>query len=206
MQNNSTVFVLDKNEQSREIIKSFVSDLEFINEIKLYEDYKKGYEDIKQASSPIVIMDISEELPELQEVAENLKLCTSKIIITSVNYSTNTIIRALRMGAKEFLPKPVLKDDLIRVLTMLASIAPEEENSQSKITISYLSISFNTASLICPVIGHLQSFEPTNHDTIISTFSSSETTISSIAHSTNSCFDIPSGMPVLYSCFPLLMP
>lgn len=137
MQNNSTVFVLDKNEQSREIIKSFVSDLEFINEIKLYEDYKKGYEDIKQASSPIVIMDISEELPELQEVAENLKLCTSKIIITSVNYSTNTIIRALRMGAKEFLPKPVLRDDLIRVLTMLASIAPEEENSQSKIITVY---------------------------------------------------------------------
>ena len=137
MQNNSTVFVLDKNEQSREIIKSFVSNLDFITEIKLYEDYNKGCEDIKQASNPIVIMDISEDMPELHEEVENLKLYTSKIIITSVNYSTNTIIRALRLGAKEFLPKPVLKDDLVRVLTMLASIAPEDENSQSKIITVY---------------------------------------------------------------------
>ena len=35
------------------------------------------------------------------------------------------------------MPKPVLKDDLIRVLTMLASISPEDENSQSKIITVY---------------------------------------------------------------------
>ncbi len=137
MQNISTIFVLDKNEQSGEIIKSFTENLEFINEVKLYEDYQKGYEDIKQASNPIVIMDISEDIPDLHKIAENIKLCTAKIIITSINYSTNTIIQALRMGAKEFLPKPVLKDDLIRVITMLASISPEDENSQSKIITVY---------------------------------------------------------------------
>lgn len=134
---NSTVFVLDKNENSREIIKSFIENLDFVSEVKLYGDYNKGYEDIKLAENPIVILDISEDFAGLDEIAGKLKLVTSKIIITSINYSTNTIIKALRLGAKEFLPKPVLREDLVRVLSMLASISPENEVSQSKIITVY---------------------------------------------------------------------
>jgi len=137
MQNLSTIFILDKNQNSREVIKSFVEGLEFVEDIKLFGNYTKGLEEIKQSSNPIVIMDISDESVELDEIAASIKLCTSKIIITSVNYSTNTIIKALRLGAKEFLPKPVLKEDLIRVLTMLSSISPESETSQSKIITVY---------------------------------------------------------------------
>ncbi len=137
MQNLSTIFILDKNENSREILKSFMEGLEFVEEVKLFDDYKKGYEEIKQASNPIVVMDISDEFSGLDEIAESLKLVTSKIIITSVNYSTNTIIKALRLGAKEFLPKPVLREDLIRVMTMLSSISPDSETSQSKIITVY---------------------------------------------------------------------
>lgn len=134
---NSTVFVLDKNENSREIIKSFIENFDFVSEVKLYGDYNKGYEDIKLAENPLVILDISEDFAGLDEIAGKLKLVTSKIIITSVNYSTNTIIKALRLGAKEFLPKPVLREDLVRVLSMLASISPENEVSQSKIITVY---------------------------------------------------------------------
>lgn len=134
---NSTVFVLDRNENSREIIKSFIENFDFVSEVKLYGDYNKGYEDIKLAENPVVILDISEDFAGLDEIAGKLKLVTSKIIITSVNYSTNTIIKALRLGAKEFLPKPVLREDLVRVLSMLASISPENEVSQSKIITVY---------------------------------------------------------------------
>lgn len=134
---NSTVFVLDRNENSREIIKSFIENFDFVSEVKLYGDYNKGYEDIKLAENPLVILDISEDFAGLDEIAGKLKLVTSKIIITSVNYSTNTIIKALRLGAKEFLPKPVLREDLVRVLSMLASISPENEVSQSKIITVY---------------------------------------------------------------------
>lgn len=134
---NSTVFVLDKNENSREIIKSFIENLDFVSEVKLYDDFTRGYEDIKLAENPLVILDISEDFAGLDEIAGKLKLVTSKIIITSINYSTNTIIKALRLGAKEFLPKPVLREDLVRVLSMLASISPENEVSQSKIITVY---------------------------------------------------------------------
>ena len=161
MQNLSTLFILDKNENSREVIKSFVEGLEFVQEVKQFDDYQKGYEEIKQTSNPIVIMDISEEFGGLEEIAGSLKLCTSKIIITSVNYSTNTIIKALRMGAKEFLPKPVLKEDLIRILSMFSSLTPEDETSQSKIITVYsnkggigkTTIAVNLASELAKVTG-----------------------------------------------------
>ncbi len=137
MENLSSVFILDKNEQSRNITKSFIEGLEFIENIEVFDNYKQGYEAIKNSQNPIVIMDISEEFTELNEIADNIKLCTSKIIITSLDYSTNTIIKALRLGAKEFLPKPILKDDLIRVLTMLNSVSAENDSSQSKIISVY---------------------------------------------------------------------
>ena len=108
MENLSNVFILDKNEQSRNVTKSFIEGLEIVGNIEVFDDYKLGYEAIKNSQNPIVIMDISEEFAELNDIADNIKLCTSKIIITSLDYSTNTIIKALRLGAKEFLPKPIL--------------------------------------------------------------------------------------------------
>ena len=137
MQNSSALFVLDKNEHSRQIIRSFTENLEFINEVKLYSDYKKGIEDLKQYSDPIVIVDITDDNSDLNGIVDNIKLITSKIIITSMDYSTNTIINVLRLGAKEFLPKPVLQEDLVRILTMFASVSPEDEDSQSKIITVY---------------------------------------------------------------------
>ena len=137
MQDNFTVFVLDKNEQAREILKSFAEMLGFIQEVRLYSDYQKGYEDIKKALNPIVVIDISDSPPELPDIVNEIKLITSRIVITSIDYSTNTIIKALRLGAKEFLPKPVLKEDFLRVLTMLASILPEDEVNSSKIITVY---------------------------------------------------------------------
>lgn len=139
MQNNPSVLVLDKNENSREVIKAYLQECSFISDIKLFGDYAEGYEQLKQqAGNCIVIMDISSEQDDdIREIAEKIKLCTSRLIITSSDYSTNTIIKALRVGAKEFLPKPVLKEDLIRVLSRVASLVEGDSNSQSKIITIY---------------------------------------------------------------------
>ncbi len=136
MQNQISVVVLDKNENSREIIKSFLNDIDYVSSVRLYADYEKGLEAVKEANCT-VIADISGESDEIAKIADEIKLHTSKLIITSSDYSTNTIIRALRLGAKEFLPKPVLKEDLLRVLSMLANITDEEDDTQSKIITVY---------------------------------------------------------------------
>ena len=62
---------------------------------------------------------------------------TTKIIITSISNSTNTIIKALRLGAKEFLPKPILKDDLIKAIKKLSNTITDDDINSSKIISVY---------------------------------------------------------------------
>ena len=138
MQNCPSVIVLDKNENSREIIKSYLQEISYQGEIFLFENYKQGVDELKRlGNETIVIMDISEKSKEVQEASETLKLITPKIVITSTNYSTNTIVKALRIGAKEFLPKPVLKEDLVRVVTMLSNPEINTTETESKIITVY---------------------------------------------------------------------
>ena len=136
MQNS--VIVFDKNSNSREIIKSYLERFDFVDDIKLFDDYIDGYEEVKKCGSNcIVIMDISTNGEDIKEMADRIKLCTSKLIITSTDCSTNDIIRALRLGAKEFLPKPVLKEDLSRIIQALSSVSADEIPAQSKIITVY---------------------------------------------------------------------
>ncbi len=136
MQNKPVVIVLDKNENSRNIISSYLEDLDLIEGIQLFEDYSKGLEFVKQVKdNAIVILDITEVNSD--EFIEEIRLHISKLIITSADYSTNTIVKALRMGAKEFLPKPVIKNELVRVIEAIAQIEYSEISSQSKIISVY---------------------------------------------------------------------
>lgn len=138
MKKNSTIFVLDKNENSRNIFKSYIEELKLDFEIRLYENYENGLNDIKNhEGASYVFIDISEEDHNTQETIKNIRLLTSKIIVTSTNYSTDTIVKAMRLGALEFLPKPLLKNDLIRVLSILEQQNLDNENSTSKIITVY---------------------------------------------------------------------
>lgn len=138
MENCSVIYILDGNKNSREILKSLLEELAVDCEIKLYGNYSQGVEDIKTCDArPIVFVDISNNDKNLQGTLDAVKLFTSRIVITSSDYSTNTIVKAMRLGAKEFLPKPVLKDDLKRVLTMLCQREELEDDTASKIITVY---------------------------------------------------------------------
>lgn len=132
-----TIVVLDSNDNSREVIKSYLEELG-LNDLRLFSDYSNGVNEIKSLETPpIVFVDISNETPKLLETVENIRLLTDKIVITSTDYSTDTIVKAMRLGAREFLPKPVIKTDLERVITMLSKPENEQEISASKIITVY---------------------------------------------------------------------
>lgn len=137
MENSSTIYILDENQNSREVLKSYIEDLALGLNIKLYGDYEYALQEIKSESiAPIIFIDISTINKNTTELIDAIKLLTSKIVITSTNYSTDTIIKAMRMGAKEFLPKPVLKEELKRALAILLQQA-EDYDSISKIITVY---------------------------------------------------------------------
>ena len=80
MQNS--VIVFDKNSNSREIIKSYLESFDFVGDIKLFDDYIDGYEEVKKyGSNCIVIMDISTNGEDIKEMDDRIKLYTSKLIV-----------------------------------------------------------------------------------------------------------------------------
>lgn len=132
------IFVLDTNDNSREIMKSYLEELGYSENIKLYGDYSKSIDEMKlQDKPPIVFVDISQDFENHFEKIENIKLLTNKIVVTSTDYSTDMIVQAMRFGAREFLPKPILKTDLQRVIETLSKQETEQENSASKIITVY---------------------------------------------------------------------
>lgn len=127
-----TIIVLDSNDNSREVLKSYLEELGIQDDVKLFGDYRQGINEIKSLEKPpIVFADFSDE------VIENIRLLTDKLVITSTDYSTDTIVKAMRLGAREFLPKPIIKSDLERVVTLLSKPESEQELSASKIITVY---------------------------------------------------------------------
>ena len=124
MQDNKHIFVLDKNQNSREIVKTYLAELGYIDNVHLYEDFCNAATELKGKSEPpIVILDIS-DTDNMESLINTFKLYTAKIIVTSVNYSIDNIIKAMRYGAKEFLPKPILREDLKRKQKQGDIVAP----------------------------------------------------------------------------------
>ncbi len=138
MENCSTIIVLDPKDNSREILKSYLEELGFSDKIKLFADYNEGLREIKENPENIIVfIDITDCSEESFAAIEEVKLFTSKIVITSSDYSTNSIVRAMRLGAKEFLPKPVLREDLQRILSVFLQHGEEQDDTASKIITIY---------------------------------------------------------------------
>ena len=138
MENCSNIFILDKNQNSREILKSYLENISSEFNINLFSDYDYALKEIeKEQNCPIVFVDISDLDNSLISYLENIKLFTSKIIITSIDCSTNNIIKAMRLGAREFLPKPIIENDLKKILTVFLQQESQEDDSASKIITIY---------------------------------------------------------------------
>lgn len=138
MENISSIIVLDHKKNSREIMKSYLEEFGFEDKIKLFDNYTEGLAEIKSGERNIIVfIDITDCTDKTFSAIEEIKLFTSKIVITSADYSTNSIVKAMRLGAKEFLPKPVIKEDLQRIVSIFLQHEDEEDESASKIITVY---------------------------------------------------------------------
>jgi len=121
MINQIQTVIIDTEAQSIELLKLYLKDLEEFNLCGEYVDIVSGYNAILESRPSIVIIDISKKtelaLDIINKISHNHKTC--KIVITSSDYSTDLIIKAMRAGAREFLPKPVIKEDFVNSLNKL---------------------------------------------------------------------------------------
>lgn len=121
MSNQIPTVIIDTEEQSLEVLKLYLNEIDVISLTGEYTDIVAGYNDVLENRPAIAIIDISKKtelaLDIINKIATNHKTC--KVIVTSSNYSTDTIIKAMRAGAREFLPKPLIKEELELALRKL---------------------------------------------------------------------------------------
>ena len=115
MTNQISTVIIDTESQSIELLKLYLTELQNIQITGEFSDMIVGYNTILEDRPALIIFDISQKtdlaLDIINKISINHKTC--KIVVTSSNYSTDTIIKAMRAGAREFIPKPFIKDDFI---------------------------------------------------------------------------------------------
>lgn len=121
MMNQISTVILDTEPQSIEVLNLYLKELDYVQVTSTFTDILQGYNFILENRPAFVIVDISKKselvLDIINKISVNHKTC--KIIVTSSNYSSEMIIRAMRAGAREFLPKPIIKEDFLEALDKL---------------------------------------------------------------------------------------
>ncbi len=124
MTNQISTVIIDTELQSTEVLEAYLKECENIQITGIFTDIVEGYNNILETRPSIIIIDISQKtelaLDIINKISINHKTC--KIIVTSSNYSTDAIIKTMRAGAREFLPKPLIKEDLLVSLAKIKEI------------------------------------------------------------------------------------
>ena len=140
------VIIIDKEETSRNIIKSYLSSVEDISVIGEFYDFDLGYDFVKDNGRCLVLIDVSQEqdkaLSLIKKLKENNK--DAFIIALSAKTSTETIIKVMRAGAKEFLNKPLIQSEFTETLNELKS---EFENTEIPDTCKIISTFSNKGGI-----------------------------------------------------------
>ena len=135
---NFSIFIFDDNDNSKQLISSYIKE-EFPNvDIKIYNNIEAEFIVEQATNSSIIILNI-DNLDNNVRTIEKIKKYTSKIIATTQDYSTDTIVKFLRNGIQEILSKPILKKDLINAINDLQKNNKVSETHNSSKVISIYS-------------------------------------------------------------------
>ncbi|MBP7212207.1 response regulator transcription factor, partial [bacterium] len=114
MINQIPTLIIDTEQQSLELLFSFLKKTDITQVIGSYSDLVNGYNAVLELRPSIVIVDISQKtdlaIDIVSKIAVNHKTC--KIIVTSDDYSADLVVKAMRAGAREFLSKPIIEAEL----------------------------------------------------------------------------------------------
>ncbi len=130
---NTQIIIIEKEENSRNIIKNYLSEAEDTAvkniQIKEFFNYEQALENIPTTEKCIIFVDASDEIEKSIEFIKTIKKHNKEafIIALSNKTSTETIIKVMRAGAKEFLTKPIVKTEFNDVIK---NVFKEIENTE----------------------------------------------------------------------------
>lgn len=132
-----SMIIVDSGDSSSLMLRYTLDEINNVKVIGEYNTLVSGYNAIIQDKPSVAIIDITDNEDYALDVVEKLSVQNKNTIIfvTSSNLSTEIVLKSMRAGAREFLPKPVqaleLKNALDKVKTIIN--VETEDRHQSKI-------------------------------------------------------------------------
>lgn len=121
MVENINVIVIDREENTRNIIKNYLSEVSDIAMVAEFLDIDNGYEYVLGETRCIVLIDISDNFEKALKTIENIKEQKKEIAVVALSnrLTTEIMVRALRAGAKDVVTKPITKTSFVDVLNKI---------------------------------------------------------------------------------------
>ena len=127
MGENICIAIVDREENSRNILKSYLSDIEGIDLLVEFDSTQKASELLSSQNKGIVILDTSENIDKsIEDIKQLTSLAKDLTIIATTNkVSTDIIVKTLRAGAKDIITKPFIKTELTDTIKKAAALYKE---------------------------------------------------------------------------------
>ena len=133
MDNNLNVLLIDREENSRNVIKAYLNEVEGVGIAAEFSDYESGFNLASTSGKCIVIVDISDNMDRVVTDIKTLKTSNKEayIVALSGRNSADVIIKVLRAGARDFISKPVIKSEFLEILSNIISDIKSDKSQDS---------------------------------------------------------------------------
>ena len=140
MANKLSAFIVDNDENTREIIRNLIQDIDNVEITDVFNNINDAYNEILKEKPNFVFVSTINNSQDVFSQIEKITLINNKIkfIVMASSYDTNSVIKAMRAGAREFLPKPLIKEDFIKTINRLKDhFSGNESNTNCKIITTF---------------------------------------------------------------------
>lgn len=126
--------LVEPEEISLKLIKKYLEQVEDIEIIGTFKSIKSANDFIFNNKPDFIIADISENsqknIDEIKKIQNQLR--KTKIIVTSYSTASSLIVKAFQAGARDFLIKPLIDKDFIKVAQKMVSLIKGNINDRAK--------------------------------------------------------------------------
>ena len=121
MSDRIKTFIIDDNETSANLIINYLAEVEDVAEPIVLKSYNAAYKKALDEEPSLIFVDISTNQGSAIEFVKKILMIlpSTKIVATSYATSSSLIVKAFKAGVKEFLIKPLIKNDFLDVTQKL---------------------------------------------------------------------------------------
>lgn len=115
------IIVISEREYTSELLKRYIQDCDTFSFLAQTFDLSKAYNAIKELSKVLVIADVSDYQEQglnfISKITSEFNEC--RVIVLSDKPDVDLVIRAMRVGASDFLALPLIKEEFFEVLNKI---------------------------------------------------------------------------------------